>query len=193
MTERGKAEDAGYKTESGNHAAGGMANDTTQVNKAPNMDNGNRQSGVAGNSGGIDMTEQSIGGQGSQDGIRGTPSGTQGGQSGQGVDQGGRSQQSAQGQPDVATDKGNRQSVQLDPQEPNRNEYGDQQTGATSGEVGDGQMSGQRLGETQRSDSQQSDRHSGMQGSRGAEAGHDIDDIGGKRSGGGASRGEDQR
>lgn len=32
----------------------------------------------------------------------------------------------------------NNAQTQLDPQEPNRDRYGDQETGATSGEVGDG-------------------------------------------------------
>lgn len=32
----------------------------------------------------------------------------------------------------------NNRQTQLDPQEPNRDRYGDQETGATSGEVGDG-------------------------------------------------------
>jgi len=32
----------------------------------------------------------------------------------------------------------NNPQTQLDPQEPNRDRYGDQETGATSGEVGDG-------------------------------------------------------
>ena len=95
----GKAEDAGYKTESGNHAAGIEANDTPAANREPNLDNqsaGNLQRSADGITGANIMTaDQSIGGQGAQDGIRGTPSGTQGAQSGQGIDQG---RQGSQGQ-----------------------------------------------------------------------------------------------
>ncbi|MBB3223322.1 hypothetical protein [Pseudoduganella umbonata] len=139
-------EDAGYFTASGNHAAGEPANDTTQVNRAPNINpEASKQSSVAGSSGGMDMTQQSIGGQGAQDGISGTPSGTQGGQSGQGINQGGQNQQSSQGQSDYlggspAGQDGIRNDprTQPDPQAPNRDSYGGQQTGATSGEVGDG-------------------------------------------------------
>ncbi len=95
------------------------------------------------------MTQQSIGGRNAQDGISGTPSGTQGADSGQGINQGGQNQQSSQGHTDHSVaSPGNRGgmqggitnggSVQLDPQESNRDRYGDQETGATSGEVGDG-------------------------------------------------------
>lgn len=145
-------QDAGTFTQSGNHAAGGPANDTTQVNRAPNINPGaSKQSGPIGNSGGTDMTQQSIGGSGAQDGISGTPSGTQGGESGQGINQGGQSQQSAQGHtqhgqsvPGQSGSLGsqgglrNDPRTQLDPQESNRDRYGAQQSGATSGEVGDG-------------------------------------------------------
>jgi hypothetical protein len=149
-------QDAGTFTQSGNHAAGGPANDTTQVNRAPNINPAaSKQRSAAGSSGGMDMSEQSIGGEGAQDGIRGTPSGTQGGQSGQGIGQGGESQQSAQGhatQQHSLHDQASRQGswpgnqsgirndprTQLDPQEANRDRYGAQQSGATSGEVGDG-------------------------------------------------------
>ncbi|TWI65289.1 hypothetical protein IP91_02697 [Pseudoduganella lurida] len=141
-------EDAGYKTESGNHAAGSPANDTTQVNREPNI-NASQQRSAAGSQGGHTMTEQSIGGRNAQDGIQGTPSGTQGGQSGQGVDQGGQSQQRSQGQSDYlggspggqggpATAQGARPDIQYSPQESNHDQYGDQETGATSGQVGDG-------------------------------------------------------
>ncbi|WP_338771550.1 hypothetical protein [Massilia sp. METH4] len=139
-------EDAGYFTQSGNHAAGGPANDTTQVNRAPNINEAaSKQSSAAGSSGGMDMTQQSIGGQGAQDGISGTPSGTQGGQSGQGINQGGQNQQSSQGQSDyMGGSPGNQGGIrndprtQADPLAPNHDRYGSQQTGATSGEVGDG-------------------------------------------------------
>ena len=107
----GKAPDAGYKTESGNHAAGIDANDTPAVNREPNIDNqsgGNLQRSADGITGANIMTaDQSIGGQGALDGIRGTPSGTQGGQSGQGIDQGrqGQSRQSGN-QGDAAQSQG---------------------------------------------------------------------------------------
>lgn len=91
------------------------------------------------------MTQQSIGGRNAQDGISGTPSGTQGADSGQGINQGGQSQQSAQGHSQHLVGSasgqggiGNQQRTEGDPQAPNRDRYGDQETGATSGEVGDG-------------------------------------------------------
>ncbi len=127
------------------------------------------------------MSEQSIGGEGAQDGIRGTPSGTQGGDSGQGIGQGGQSQQSSQGHsagwPGHQGGIRNNDTPQLDPQEENRDKYGKQQTGATSGEVGD-----------------HGNRQSGMQGTPG-DAGHDIADLGNKQSSSGGPRGgtEDQR
>jgi hypothetical protein len=178
-------QDAGYMTQSGNHAAGGPLNDTTQVNKAPNIE-ANRQSSAAGSEGG-DMTDQSIGGSGTQDGIRGTPSGTQGGQSGQGINQGGQSQQSAQGQSDYMGGSpggaGNQQGQQAgsqqsqrqwqdekrgDPQYDNRDASGEQQTGATSGEVGESGLRG----------NQQSDTHgagSGRTAGAGARQSHGDD------------------
>ncbi len=131
----GKAEDAGYKTESGNHAAGIDANDNPAVNREPNLDNqssGNLQRSADGITGANIMTaDQSIGGQGAQDGIRGTPSGTQGGQSGQGIDQGGQGADRGQSRQsgDDGQDRGGIGS------QPSGNQMSTNQAGSQSGSL----------------------------------------------------------
>lgn len=131
----GKADDAGYKTESGNHAAGIDANDNPAVNREPNLDNqssGNLQRSADGITGANIMTaDQSIGGQGAQDGIRGTPSGTQGGQSGQGIDQGGQGAERGQSRQsgDDGQDRGGIGS------QPSGNQMSTNQAGSQSGSL----------------------------------------------------------